>query len=633
MTPRIRNIIIAFILAIFGIGIATKTYFDKPENNPNSPQNKTNTVLTYGEFLDYLNKGWVKSIDFYNNGQIGIFEASSPELGDRPQKIKVEIPGGLAPLVIKLRQAQVNFTSHQFVNYDFIITPAISLIVPLLLLIGAFILFKRILNLTGLGQFLDFGKSPAKIQLDANTGVTFADVAGIEEAKEDFEEVVEFLQKPQQFTAVGAKIPKGVLLIGPPGTGKTLLAKAIAGEAKVPFISISGSEFVEMFVGIGASRVRDLFSTAQKYSPCIVFIDEIDAVGRQRGAGVGGGNDEREQTLNQILTEMDGFQENTGVIVIAATNRVDILDVALLRPGRFDRQVNVNLPDVRGRNAILKVHVKNKKLDQKLSLESIAQRTAGFSGADLANLINEAAILTARVGKSSITMREINKAFDRIIAGLESSALKDTKDKRLVGYHELGHAITGTLLQSHDEVQKITLIPRGQSQGLTWFLPNQEQMLVSRRELVSKMVTALGGRAAEDLIFGITETTTGAGNDFKQATSVARRMVTQFGMSTLGPRALESEPQPVFLGGTVPKPNMCSGETINRIDSQINKILVYSYDRAIRLIKNNRFILDIFIDRLLLEEVIPGPEFREQVKTYINLPDKTSTLQKRGILS
>ncbi|MFM6056848.1 MAG: ATP-dependent zinc metalloprotease FtsH2, partial [Microcystis aeruginosa] len=388
---------------------------------------------------------------------------------------------------------------------------------------------------------MNFGKSRARFQMEAKTGIEFNDVAGVDEAKEDLEEVVTFLKQPEKFTAIGAKIPKGVLLIGPPGTGKTLLAKAIAGEAGVPFFSISGSEFVEMFVGVGASRVRDLFRKAQENAPCLVFIDEIDAVGRQRGVGYGGGNDEREQTLNQLLTEMDGFEGNTGIIVIAATNRPDVLDSALLRPGRFDRQVVVDYPDSKGRLAILEVHSRDKKVAADVALDAIARRTPGFTGADLANMLNEAAIFTARRRKEAITMEEVNDAIDRIVAGMEGRALVDSKAKRLIAYHEVGHAIVGTLCPGHDQVEKVTLIPRGQAQGLTWFTPDEEQGLTSRSQLLARIAGLLGGRVAEECVFGEDEVTTGAGNDIEKITYLARQMVTRLGMSELGLIALEED--------------------------------------------------------------------------------------------
>ena len=388
---------------------------------------------------------------------------------------------------------------------------------------------------------MNMGKSTARFDPRPQTGVTFDDIAGIDEAKAEFEEIVSFLREPERYTRVGARIPKGVLLVGPPGTGKTLLAKAIATEAKVPFFSVAGSEFVEMFIGIGASRIRDLFNKASEIAPCIVFIDEIDAVGRERGSGIGGGNDEREQTLNQLLTEMDGFRENKGVIVVGATNRADILDAALLRPGRFDRQITVGLPDRIGRAGILKVHAKNKPLEEDISLFSLAGRTPGFSGADLANLLNEAAILATRYKKDIITIYEVNEAIDRIIGGIAGTTMEDTKNKRLIAYHEVGHALAGSLLEYHDPVEKITLVPRGNAKGLTWFTPNEDQSLVSRCQLIARIIMTLSGRVAEQLVFGDPEVTTGASNDLQQVTNIARQMVTRYGMSGLGPIAFEGD--------------------------------------------------------------------------------------------
>ena len=406
------------------------------------------------------------------------------------------------------------------------------------------------------------------------------------------------------------------MLVGPPGTGKTLLAKAIAGEAGVPFFSISGSEFVEMFVGVGASRVRDLFKKAKENSPCIIFIDEIDAVGRQRGTGIGGGNDEREQTLNQLLTEMDGFEGNTGIIIIAATNRVDVLDAALLRPGRFDRQVTVNVPDVKGRLEILNVHARNKKLSSEISLEVIARRTPGFSGADLANLLNEGAILTARRRKDSMTMSEIDAAIDRVIAGMEGTILTDSKTKRLIAYHEIGHALVGTLLTHHDPVQKVTLIPRGQAKGLTWFTPSEDQSLVSRSQILARIMGALGGRAAEEVVFGSPEVTTGAGNDLQQVTSMARQMVTRFGMSNIGPVALENQGADPFLGRSMGSSSEYSEDVASRIDMQIRSIIQHCHDETIQIIKDNRVVMDKLVDILIDKETIGGDDFREIVSEY-----------------
>jgi cell division protease FtsH len=623
------------LMSILLIGITEyQVVLSDGTNNPDSKQNRTNSKMTYGRFLEYLDMGWIKTVDLYDNGRIAIIEAASPELGDRIQKIRVEIPVGDSPLIVKLRTAKVDFTSHPTINSKGILTQLSSIFIPLVIIGGLILLFRRSTNfMGGPGQLMNFRKARAKVQTETNTEVVFDDVAGIDEVKEEFEEVVTFLKKPQRFTSVGAKIPKGVILIGPPGTGKTLLAKAIAGEAGVPFISISGSEFVEMFVGIGASRVRDLFKTAQQNAPCIVFIDEIDAVGRQRGAGIGGGNDEREQTLNQILTEMDGFKENTGIIVIAATNRVDVLDGALLRPGRFDRQVSINLPDVKGRLEILKVHAKNKKINEDISLGLIAQRTPGFSGADLANLLNESAIITARRNKLAITMSEVNTAIDRMLAGLEGTSLTDTKNKRLIAYHEVGHAIIGTLLKYHDDVQKVTLIPRGQARGFTWFTPNEDQALISRGQLVARIIGTLGGRAAEEVVFGSSEITTGASNDLQQITSLTRQMVTRFGMSTVGPISLDADVEQVFIGRGIRNENELSTTVANKIDDQVKIIIKHCYDQAVNIIKQNRFLIDQLVNTLIQEETINGEEFRKQVNMYTKLPTKFVTSTKKSVLT
>jgi cell division protease FtsH len=400
------------------------------------------------------------------------------------------------------------------------------------------------------------------------------------------------------------------------------LAKAIAGEAGVPFFSISGSEFVEMFVGVGASRVRDLFKKAKENAPCIIFIDEIDAVGRQRGAGIGGGNDEREQTLNQLLTEMDGFEGNTGIIIIAATNRPDVLDSALLRPGRFDRQVTVDVPDIKGRLEILNVHARNKKLAPEVSLEAIARRTPGFSGADLANLLNEAAILTARRRKEAITMLEIDDAVDRVVAGMEGTPLVDSKSKRLIAYHEIGHAIVGTLVKEHDPVQKVTLIPRGQAQGLTWFTPSEDQGLISRSQILARIKGALGGRAAEEVIFGDAEVTTGAGGDIQQVTGMARQMVTRFGMSDLGPLSLESQSGEVFLGRDWFSRSEYSEAIASQIDAQVRSIVEHCLEDTRRIIRENREVIDRLVDLLIEKETIDGDEFRQIVAEYTVVPEK-----------
>ncbi|AFZ21756.1 ATP-dependent metalloprotease FtsH [Allocoleopsis franciscana PCC 7113] len=586
-------------------------------------RNTASTRMTYGRFLEYLDAGRVTSVDLYDGGRTAIVEAVDTELDNRIQRLRVDLPSNAPELVAKLRESNISLDAHPARNDGAIWGLLGNLIFPILLIAGLFFLFRRSSNINGgPGQAMNFGKSKARFQMEAKTGILFNDVAGIEEAKEELQEVVTFLKQPERFTAVGARIPKGVLLVGPPGTGKTLLAKAIAGEAGVPFFSISGSEFVEMFVGVGASRVRDLFKKAKENAPCLVFIDEIDAVGRQRGAGIGGGNDEREQTLNQLLTEMDGFEGNTGIIIIAATNRPDVLDTALLRPGRFDRQVIVDAPDMKGRVGILDVHARNKKLAPEVSIETIARRTPGFTGADLANLLNEAAILTARRRKEAITMLEINDAVDRVVAGMEGTPLVDSKSKRLIAYHEIGHAIVGTLVKDHDPVQKVTLIPRGQAQGLTWFTPNEEQGLITRAQLKARITGALGGRAAEEEIFGYSEVTTGAGGDLQQVTGMARQMVTRFGMSDLGPMSLESQEGEVFLGGGLTSRAEYSEVVASRIDEQVRVIVEHCHDDARRIIRDNRVVIDRLVDLLIEKETIDGEEFRQIVAEYTDVPDK-----------
>nr|YP_010873248.1 Cell division protein FTSH [Nemalion vermiculare]WGV34311.1 Cell division protein FTSH [Nemalion vermiculare] len=592
-------------------------------NKADLNNNVANSRMTYGRFLEYLDMGWIKRVDMYDNGHTAIVEALGPELGNRVQKIRVELPASAPELVTKLRKAQVDIDAHPPKNSGALFNLIGNLFFPILFIGGLAILFRRSNNSAGgPGQAMSFGKSKALFQMEAKTGVVFNDVAGVDEAKEEFQEVVTFLKEPDSFTAVGAKIPKGVLLVGPPGTGKTLLAKAIAGEANVPFFSISGSEFVEMFVGVGASRVRDLFKKAKENAPCIVFIDEIDAVGRQRGTGIGGGNDEREQTLNQLLTEMDGFEGNTGIIVIAATNRADILDSALLRPGRFDRQVTVDVPDLNGRLAILEVHSRNKKMDSGISIKTIARRTPGFSGADLANLLNEAAILTARRRKDAITISEVDASIDRVVAGMEGTPLINSKSKRLIAYHEVGHAIVGTLLENHDKVQKVTLIPRGQAKGLTWFIPNEDQSLISRGQIKARIMGALGGRAAEEIVFGNTEVTTGASNDLQQVTSMARQMVTRFGMSNIGPLSLESEDSTPFLGRGMNSGADYSDEIAIKIDKQVQSIVQQCHEQVLSIIQDNRVVIDKLVDLLIEKETIDGQLLEDIVSEYTPIPRK-----------
>ncbi|CAN6460805.1 unnamed protein product [Victoria cruziana] len=607
-----------------GVGLSA---FLRPQSAKADEQGPSTSRMSYSRFLEYLEKDRVQKVDVFENGTIAIVEAVSPELGNRVQRVRVQLPGLSQELLQKLREKNVDFAAHnaQEDSGSLLFNLIGSLAFPLILIGGLFFLSRRssggMGGPGGPGFPLGFGQSKAKFQMEPNTGVTFDDVAGVDEAKQDFVEVVEFLKKPERFTAVGARIPKGVLLIGPPGTGKTLLAKAIAGEAGVPFFSISGSEFVEMFVGVGASRVRDLFKKAKENAPCIVFVDEIDAVGRQRGAGIGGGNDEREQTLNQLLTEMDGFEGNTGIIVIAATNRADILDSALLRPGRFDRQVTVDVPDVRGRTEILKVHASNKKFGPEVSLDVVAMRTPGFSGADLANLLNEAAILAGRRGKTAISSKEIDDSIDRIVAGMEGTIMTDGKSKSLVAYHEVGHAICGTLTPGHDAVQKVTLVPRGQARGLTWFIPADDPTLISKQQLFARIVGGLGGRAAEEVIFGEAEVTTGAAGDLQQITGLAKQMVTTFGMSEIGPWSLmDTSAQSADVIMRMMARNSMSEKLAEDIDVAVKKISDSAYEVALRHIRNNREAIDKIVDVLLEKETLTGDEFRAILSEFVEIP-------------
>ncbi len=488
-----------------------------------------------------------------------------------------------------------------------------------LLIIGGFIFFMMRQAQGTNNQALSFGKSRARMFLGNKTVVTFADVAGVDEAKTELQEVVEFLKYPEKFNSLGARIPRGVLLVGPPGTGKTLMARAVAGEAGVPFFSISGSEFVEMFVGVGASRVRDLFDQAKRNSPCIVFVDEIDAVGRQRGAGLGGSHDEREQTLNQILVEMDGFDTNTNVIVVAATNRPDVLDPALLRPGRFDRQVILDRPDMKGRTAILKVHTKGKPLDKAVDVEGIARQSPGFSGADLANLVNEAAILSARRNKKVIGMSEFQEALERIVAGPErKSRVISDAEKAIIAYHEGGHAVVQRVLPKCDPVAKVTIISRGMALGYTMALPTEDRYLQSKTEFEDKIAGLLGGNVAERLIFG--DTTTGASNDIEKATDLARRMVTEFGMSDkLGPLSFGKRDELVFLGREIGEQRNYSDEVAKQIDEEVRAIIDKAYERAMDVLTTHKDKLVALAEKLVAEETVDGEEFE---KLFSDLPPK-----------
>lgn len=502
---------------------------------------------------------------------------------------------------------------------------------PMLLLIGVWIFFMRQMQGGGGRGAMSFGKSKARLLSEDQIKTTFADVAGCDEAKEDVSELVDFLRDPSKFQKLGGKIPKGVLMVGPPGTGKTLLAKAIAGEAKVPFFTISGSDFVEMFVGVGASRVRDMFEQARKSAPCIIFIDEIDAVGRQRGAGLGGGHDEREQTLNQMLVEMDGFDGHEGIIVIAATNRPDVLDPALLRPGRFDRQVVVGLPDIRGREQILKVHMRKVPIADNVEPAVIARGTPGFSGADLANLVNEAALFAARSNKRLVAMEEFEKAKDKIMMGSERKSMVMSEDeKAMTAYHEAGHAIVGRLVPEHDPVYKVSIIPRGRALGVTMYLPEQDRVSHSKQHLESMISSLFGGRIAEEIIYGQDKVTTGASNDIERATDIARKMVTQWGLSSkMGPQLYAEEEGEVFLGRSMSKASNMSDETARDIDAEIKLLINNNYQRAYKILEENRDILHTMKDALMKYETIDAKQIddlmeRKTVRPPADWDDRSS---------
>lgn len=498
-------------------------------------------------------------------------------------------------------------------------------VVPIIIFGVLLYLMISKLGNNGKGTF-DFGKSRAKLSEDGGTK-TFKDVAGLKEEKEEVQELIDFLRNPKKFTKMGARIPKGVLLVGPPGTGKTLLAKAVAGEAKVPFFYISGSDFVELFVGVGASRVRDMFKQAKQTAPCLIFIDEIDAVGRERGTGLGGGHDEREQTLNQLLSEMDGFGENEGIIIIAATNRPDVLDPALLRPGRFDRQVTVGRPDVKEREEILKVHAKNKILDKSVKLKHIAERTPGYSGADLENLLNEAALLAVRRNKESITMNEIDEASDRVLMGPAKTSRKVTEfEKKIVSYHEAGHAVSGIILPNGEEVHKITIIPRGMAGGYTQMLPKEERTLVyTKKELEEQIITLLSGRVSEEMYVG--EISTGASDDFKRATKIARSMVTEYGMSSLGPVQLEHRSESVFLGRDYNQTKNFSDQVALEIDKEVKKIIDECYEKSKDILKKNKKLVDVLANTLIEKETLTKEEIEDIVEKNTNIKIKKDDIK------
>ena len=565
--------------------------------------------ITYSQFISDVKTGRVGSVNIEGSSITGNRTDGSRFNTYSPETNNDALIGTLLENNVEIKGMEPNknsFWAHALISWF-----------PIILLLGIWIYFMRQMQGGGGGRgALSFGKSRARLLSEDQIKITFNDVAGIEEAKQEVLELVEFLRDPGKFQKLGGKIPSGVLMVGSPGTGKTLLAKAIAGEARVPFFTISGSDFVEMFVGVGASRVRDMFEQAKKHSPCIIFIDEIDAVGRHRGAGLGGGHDEREQTLNQLLVEMDGFEGNEGVIVIAATNRPDVLDPALLRPGRFDRQVVVPLPDIRGREQILKVHMRKVALGDNVKANIIARGTPGFSGADLSNLVNEAALFAARADKKFVDMEEFEKAKDKIMMGTERRSLvMSEEEKKLTAYHEAGHAIVGRLVPSHDPVYKVTIIPRGRALGVTMFLPEEDRLSYSKELIESQISSLFGGRIAEELIFNASKVTTGASNDIERATQLARNMVTKWGLSEkLGPLTYSEEDGEVFLGRSVTQHKAISDETAHTIDEEIRNIVDKNYKRSERLLKKNVDKLHLMADALIKYETIDADQIDDIMK-------------------
>ena len=584
------------------IGIVMLTLFQS--FSPNSTRQKT---IDYSSFLELVKTGNISEVVFEDNLIKAIRINGEKFLTYNPETDNTALIGELGKSGVR-----ISATPPRSQNI------LVSLLInsfPVILLIGVWIYFMRQMQ-GGVGGgkgAMSFGKSKARLLGENQIDVTFADVAGIEEAKEEVMEIVEFLKDPSKFQRLGGKIPKGVLMVGSPGTGKTLLARAIAGEAKVPFFTISGSDFVEMFVGVGASRVRDMFQEAKTQSPCIIFIDEIDAVGRSRGAGLGGGHDEREQTLNQLLVEMDGFEDNVGVIVIAATNRPDVLDTALLRPGRFDRQVVVPLPDVKGREQILKVHMRKVPLDKNVKPSIIARGTPGFSGADLANLVNESALIAARANKEFVSMDDLDKAKDKIMMGTERKSLVMSEDERkLTAYHEAGHAIVGLSIDGHDPVYKVTIIPRGRALGVTMFLPEDDRYSMSKQRLLGQITSLFGGRVAEEVIFGKEAVTTGASNDIERATEIARNMVTKWGLSEkLGPLTYSEEEGEVFLGRSVTQTKQVSDVTAKLIDDEVRKIIDQTYDKATSIINKQIHRLHKMAETLIKYETIDSNQIKD----------------------
>ena len=588
--------------------------------------------LTYSEFMKALDSSEVTELEVKPRERASIYEVSGKLKNyGKNETFYVRLP--LSEQVMKKLVTASDKYNFEFTavadpeSNSIVIFIANYLPMILILVVGFWFINKQ---MGGKNGSFDFGKSKAKLSSDKNK-VTFKDVAGLKEEKEEVKELIDFLKNPKKFQKLGARIPKGVLLYGPPGTGKTLLARAVAGEANVPFYYISGSDFVELFVGVGASRVRDMFQQAKRTAPCLIFIDEIDAVGRQRGSGIGGGHDEREQTLNQLLTEMDGFGENEGIIIIAATNRPDVLDPALLRPGRFDRQVTVNLPDVKGREEILKVHARNKVLADGVNIEALAKRTPGYSGADLENLLNEAALLAVRRNKEAITMSEIDEASDRVLMGpAKSSKTRSENDRKLVAYHESGHAVVGIKLKGANDVQKVTIIPRGSAGGYNMMIPSEEKICSTKTDLLEQITGLLAGRVAEEVVFG--EVTTGAENDFSKATKIARAMVTEYGMSDLGPMQLEQQEGSVFLGRDYNKSRNFSNEVAHEIDTEMRKIIDECYKKATKIIKDNRDLLELLATTLLEYETLT----KEQIDYLVEnrkMPseEKETTYEKMSL--
>ncbi|KTC92004.1 ATP-dependent zinc metalloprotease FtsH [Legionella cincinnatiensis] len=590
----VKNLFLWLIIAIVLVSVFSNF----------GPRNSVAEKLSYSQFLKEVDQGMVNSVTIEDDKIIkGITKNNKRFVTYMPMqdnallgellKSKVEVSGQ--------EKQQESFLLHLFINWF-----------PMLLLIGVWVFFMRQMQGGGGRGAMSFGRSRARLLGEDQVKVTFADVAGVDEAKEEVKELVDFLRDPTKFQNLGGRIPRGVLLVGSPGTGKTLLARAVAGEAKVPFFTISGSDFVEMFVGVGASRVRDMFEQAKKHAPCIIFIDEIDAVGRHRGAGLGGGHDEREQTLNQLLVEMDGFEGNEGVIVVAATNRPDVLDPALLRPGRFDRQVVVPLPDIRGREQILRVHLQKTPVDTNVDVMAIARGTPGFSGADLANLVNEAALFAARANKRKVSMIELDNAKDKIMMGAERrSMVMDDNEKKLTAYHEAGHAIVGLCVPEHDPVYKVSIIPRGRALGVTMFLPEQDRYSHSKRRLESQLSSLFGGRIAEELIFGPESVTTGASNDIMRSTEIARKMVTTWGLSTLGPLTFGEEEEEVFLGRSMNKHKEMSDRTAQQIDDEVRAIIDRNYKRAKEILVTNMDKLHLMAQSLIKYETIDFQQIQE----------------------